>query len=44
MRRKTLDDRLNEGGLVFWIVAVIGAVGFYGLIWLMLAVGTMAGF
>ena len=44
MRRKTLDDRLNEGGLVFWIVAVIGAVGFYGLIWLMLAIGTMAGF
>lgn len=44
MRRKTIDERLNEGGLVFWIVAVIGAVGFYGLIWLMLAVGTMAGF
>ena len=44
MRRKTLDDRLIEGGLVFWIVAVIGAVGFYGLIWLMLAIGTMAGF
>ena len=44
MRRKTIDERLNDGGPVFWVVAVIGAVGFYGLIWLMLAVGTMAGF
>ena len=41
MRRKTIDERLNEGGLVFWVVAVIGAVGFYGFLWFALALGTM---
>ena len=40
-RKKTLDDHLNEGGLVFWLALVIGAIGFYGLIWLMLALGVM---
>ena len=44
MRRKTLDERLNEGGPFFWFALVIGAIGFYGLIWLMLAIGTMAGY
>ncbi len=41
MRRKTLDERLNEGGPLFWVALVIGALGFYGLIWLMLALGVM---
>ena len=44
MRRKTLDERLNEGGPFFWFACILGAIGFYGALWLMLAIGTMAGF
>lgn len=44
MRRKTLADHLNEGGLVFWLSCILGAIGFYGVLWLMMALGTMAGF
>jgi len=41
MRRKTLDERLNEGGPFFWLACILGAVGFYGLVWVMLALGVM---
>jgi len=41
--RKTFDDRMNEGGVFFWIVAILGAIGFYGFLWLALALGTIAG-
>jgi hypothetical protein len=43
-RKKTLDERMNEGGPVFWLACILGAVGFYGALWLMMALGTMAGF
>ena len=41
MRRKTLDERLNEGGPFFWLAVVLGSMGFYGLVWIMLALGVM---
>jgi hypothetical protein len=44
MRRKTLDERMNEGGLFFWLACILGAVGFYGFLWLLMALGTMAGY
>jgi hypothetical protein len=44
MRRKTLDERLNEGGPVFWLAVVMGSLGFYGFLWLVMALGTMAGY
>jgi hypothetical protein len=38
------DQILNKGhGLAFWLLMVTGALGFYGLLWLLLALGTMAG-
>jgi hypothetical protein len=43
MRRKTLDERMNEGGLVFYAVAVIGALGFIGFLWLTMALGIALG-
>jgi hypothetical protein len=43
-RKKTLDDHLNEGGPVFWLACILGAIGFYGVLWLILALGTIAGF
>ncbi len=39
--RKTFDERMNEGGIFFYVFAVLGAIGFYGLIWLTLAIGVM---
>lgn len=44
MRRKTLDDRLNEGGPLFYAVAAIGALGFMGFLWLTMALGIALGF
>jgi hypothetical protein len=43
-RKKTLDDHFNEGGLVFWLACILGAIGFYGFLWLLMALGTMAGY
>jgi hypothetical protein len=38
------DQILNKGhGLAFWALLILGAAGFYGLLWLLLALGTMAG-
>ncbi len=42
-RRKSFDEIMNEGGPVFWIVAALSALGFWGALWLVLAIGTMAG-
>ena len=42
--KKSFDDRMNEGGAFFYLVAVLGAVGFYGFIWLVMILGTLAGF
>ncbi len=39
--RKTFDQRMEEGGIFFYVFAVLGALGFYGLIWLTLAIGVM---
>jgi hypothetical protein len=41
MRRKTIDERLNEGGPFLWVACLLGAIGFYGLVWIMLALGVM---
>lgn len=41
--RKTFDERMEEGGIFFYLIAALGALGFYGFIWLALALGTIAG-
>ena len=43
-RRKTFDERMNEGGFFYYLVAVLGALVFYGSIWLFMILGTAAGF
>jgi hypothetical protein len=40
-KRKTFDQRMEEGGIFFYLIAALGALGFYGLIWLTLAIGVM---
>jgi hypothetical protein len=42
-QRKTFDQRMEEGGIFFYLIAALGALGFYGFIWLALALGTIAG-
>jgi hypothetical protein len=43
MRHKTLDERMNEGGPLFYAVAIIGALGFMGFLWLTMALGIALG-
>ena len=43
-RRKTFDERMNEGGFFYYLVAVLGGFGFYAFIWLVMILGTIAGF
>jgi hypothetical protein len=39
--KKSFDQRMEEGGIFFYLIAALGALGFYGLIWLTLAIGVM---
>jgi hypothetical protein len=43
-RRKTFDERMNEGGFFYYLVAVLGGFGFYVFIWLFMILGIAAGF
>lgn len=36
-----IDEKMNEGGILFWITALICAVGLYGLLWFLLALGVV---
>ena len=42
--KKSFDDRMNEGGAFFYLVAVLGAFRFYALVWLVMILGEIAGF
>ena len=42
--KKSFDDRMNEGGFFYYLVAVLGGFGFYVFIWLVMILGTIAGF
>jgi hypothetical protein len=41
---KKIEETLHRGGVGFWILCVVFSVGFYGALWLILAIGTIAGF
>ena len=41
---KKIEETLQRGGVGFWILCVVFSVGFYGALWLILAIGTIAGF
>ena len=43
MRHKTIDERLSEGGPFLWVACLLGAIAFYGSLWLMLMLGSIAG-
>lgn len=47
MKKQTFDDKIDEmlsrGGFGFWVFCIIACAGFYALLWLLLALGTMAG-
>ena len=35
------EKNLEKGGILFWIVAILGAVEVYGFIWLVFALAVM---
>ena len=39
-----IEETMQRGGFGFWIICVVFAVGFYGLLWLMMAFGIAFGF
>jgi hypothetical protein len=39
-----IEETMQRGGLGFWILCIVFSVGFYGALWLILALGTIAGF
>ncbi len=47
MSRPNIDERidamLSHGGLGFWVSCIISCLGFYGLLWFSLALGTILG-
>ena len=42
--KKSFDQRMEEGGIFFYLIAALGALGFYGFIWLFMILGTIAGY
>jgi hypothetical protein len=39
-----IEEIMQRGGFGFWILCIIAAAGFYGLLWLMMALGVAAGY
>jgi hypothetical protein len=39
-----IEETMQRGGLGFWILCIVFSVGFYGALWLFMALGTIAGF
>ena len=35
------ERNLEKGGILFWLVAILGAVGVYGFIWIVFAIAVM---
>jgi len=39
-----VEEILREGGLAFWILCVVFALGSYAVLWLFMALGIAAGY
>lgn len=39
-----IEEIMQRGGFGFWVLCVIFAGGFYGFLWLTMALGVAAGF
>ena len=39
-----LEETMQRGGFGYWVLCVILAGGFYGFLWLTMALGVAAGF
>jgi hypothetical protein len=44
MKRRSFSERMEDGQILFWIVAALGALAVFGTIYSVLAIGTIAGF
>ena len=36
-----LDQQMEKGSLVFWLVAIVCSIGLYGLLWFLMALGVV---
>ena len=36
-----IEETMQRGGLGFWLICLIFSIGFYGLLWFLMALGTM---
>jgi len=41
---KKIEETMQRGGIGFWILCVVFAVGFYGLLWFTMALGIAFGY
>lgn len=39
-----IEAIMQRGGLGFWILCLIFSIGFYGLLWFLMALGSVAGY
>jgi hypothetical protein len=39
-----LEEIMQRGGFGFWLIAIVMSVGFYGLLWLTMALGIAMGY
>lgn len=39
-----IEETMQRGGIGFWILCVVFSLGFYGFLWLMMALGSASGY
>lgn len=39
-----IEEVMQRGGFGFWVLCIVCAGGFYGLLWLTMSLGIIAGF
>jgi hypothetical protein len=41
---RKLEETMQRGGFGFWILCVVFSLGFYGLLWFLMALGSAVGY
>jgi hypothetical protein len=41
---KKIEQTMQRGGVGFWILCIVFSLGFYGILWFIMALGSAAGY
>lgn len=41
---RKIEETMQRGGMGFWLLCLIFSMGFYGLLWFLMALGSVIGY